>query len=147
MNKVIKETKKVMEVQPKLQQIFKEVDSYTESYQSLQKQNINIQKEVKQLKNKNNKLEEENDNLVSWLKAILKAIKHFFRELLLIGNEKTKEATTSEIKEYYDKEDFTKDNVIDIATDTTKEDELFDYIDYEKEYGNYEKDEDFDMEI
>ena len=78
MSKVIKETKKVVEVQPKLQQLYNEVDTYTQSYQSLQKQNSNIQREVKQLKNKNNKLQQENDNLISYLKAILKAIKHYY---------------------------------------------------------------------
>ena len=128
MNKVINETKKVMEMQPKLQQIFKEVDSYTESYQSLQKQNTNIQKEVKYLKNRNNELQEENNNLKSYIKAILGAIKHFFRELLQIGNEPTKEATTREIKDYFDNQDFDMTDVIKIAKATTKEDELFDYV-------------------
>ncbi len=128
MNKVINETKKVMEMQPKLQQIFKEVDSYTESYQSLQKQNTNIQKEVKYLKNRNNELQEENNNLKSYIKAILGAIKHFFRELLQIGNEPTKEATTREIKDYFDNQDFDMTDVIKIAKATKKEDELFDYV-------------------
>ncbi len=128
MNKVINETKKVMEVQPKLQQIFKEVDSYTESYQSLQKQNNNIKKEIKYLKNKNNELQEENNNLKSYIKAILEAIKHLFRGLLQIGNKPTKEATTSEIKDYYDNQDFDMNDVIKIAKATTKEDELFDYV-------------------
>lgn len=127
MNRVIMESKKMMEIQPKLQQVYQEVDSYTQSYQSLQKENVNIQKEMKYLKNKNNKLQQENNNLVSYLKAILKAIKHFFRELLLIGNDKTKEHTTREIKEYYDNEDFNTNDVYDISKGTTKEDELFDY--------------------
>lgn len=35
-----------------------------------------------------------------------------------------KEATTIEIKEYYDNQDF---DTYDISKDTTKEDELFDY--------------------
>ena len=149
MNKVIKETKKVAEVQPKLQQLYNEVNTYTQSYQNLQKQNTNIQREVKQLKNKNNKLQQENDNLISYLKAILKAIKHFFRELLLIGNEKIREATTSEIKDYYENEDFTKDTVFDIALDTSKEDELFAHIGYFKSNNSYEyeKDEDMGMEL
>lgn len=47
-----------------------------------------------------------------------------------------KEATTNEIKDYYDKEDFDKDDVYDIAIDTTKEDELFDYAGIDKIYTN-----------
>ena len=153
MNKVIKETKKVMEVQPKLQQIFKEVDSYTESYQSLQKQNYSIQREIKHLRNKNNELQEENKNLKSYIKAILEAIKHFFRELLQIGNEPTKDATTSEIKDYYDNQDFDMDDVVKIAKTTTKEDELFDYVEApnylktsKKSYNDKDKD-DFEISL
>ena len=37
MNNVINEFKKVMELQPKLQTIFNEVDSYANSYKSLEK--------------------------------------------------------------------------------------------------------------
>lgn len=123
-----------MEVQPKLQQAYKEVDNYVQSYQSLQKENMNIQKEVKILQYKNNQLQKEKDNLISYLKAILRAIKAFFRKLLLTGNEKTKDTTTKEIKQYYDNDDFTKNDVYDIARETTKEDELLNYIDYDYYY-------------
>lgn len=134
MQNVIKETKKVMEVQPKLQQAYKEVDHYVKSYQNLQKENQNIQKEVKILQYKNNQLQKEKDNLISYLKAILGMIKDFFRKLLLTGSEKIKDTTTREIKEYYDNENFTKNDVYDIAKETTKEDELLDYIDYDYYY-------------
>lgn len=145
MNKVIEQTKKVMEIQPKIQKVYKEVDEYAKSYKYLEKENENIQKEVKYLKIKNEKLEKENDNLISYIQAILKAIKDFFRNLLQIGNEKTKEATTNEIKDYYDNNDFDKDDIYDIAIDTSKEDELFDYADIDKFYtkenslGNLER--------
>ena len=135
MNKVIEQTKKVMEMQPKIQKVYNEVDTYAKSYKYLEKENENIQKEVKYLKIKNQKLEQENNNLVFYIKVILKAIKSFFRELLQIGNDKVKEATTTEIKDYYDNEDFDKDDVYDIAIDTDKEDELFDYADIDKYYS------------
>ena len=61
--------------------------------------------------------------------------------LLQIGNDKTKEATTNEIKDYYNNNDFDKDDIYDIAIDTTKEDELFDYADIDKFYT---KDNNFD---
>ena len=135
MNKVIEETKKVMEIQPKIQKVYNEVDTYAKSYKYLEKENENIQKEVIYLKIKNQKLEQENNNLVSYIKAILKAIKNFFRELLQIGNDKVKEATTNEIKDYYDNEDFDKDDVYDMAIDTDKEDELFEYANIDKYYS------------
>ncbi len=127
MQNVIKETKKAIEFQSKLESLFNEVDTYTKSHQSLEKENQNMQREIKSLKTRNHNLTEENNNLKSYIKAILKAIKHFFRELLQIGNEPTKEATTSEIKDYYDNKDFESKDVYDISKGTTKEDELFDY--------------------
>ena len=132
-NIVITETENLMKVQPKLQQIYNEVESYTKSYQCLEKETNNIKREITNLKNKNEKLNQENNKLNTYLKLILEAIKTFFRELLLFGNDKVKQATTKEIKDYYDNKDFTKKDVIDIAKDTTKEDELFSYIDYKKQ--------------
>ena len=81
------------------------------------------------------------------------AIKHFFRELLQIGNDKTKERTTSEIKDYYDNKDFDSNDVYDISKGTTKEDELFDYAELpsylktsKKSYQEKDKD-DFEMSL
>lgn len=68
----------------------KEVGEYAKLYRSLEKESENIQKEVKYLRIKNEKLEKENDNLISYINAILKAIKNFFRHLLQIGNDKKK---------------------------------------------------------
>lgn len=127
MQNVIKETKKAIEFQPKMEQLFNEVDTYTKSHQTLEKENQNMQREIKSLKTRNHNLTEENNNLKSYIKTILEAIKHFFRELLQIGNEPTKEATTSEVKDYYDNTNFESKDVYDISKGTTKEDELFDY--------------------
>lgn len=84
MNNVIKETKKVMEFQPKMEQLFNEVNTFTKSHLTLEKGNNNLQREVKALTTRNQNLTKENNNLKDYLKAILKAIKHFFRELLQI---------------------------------------------------------------
>ena len=129
MNNVIKETKSAMNFQPKIQQLFNEVDNYTKSHQTLEKENQNLQREVKSLITRNQNLTKENSKLKSRLDAILKVIKEFFSKLLQIGNEPTKEATTSGIKDYYDNKDFNSDDIYDISKGTTKEDELFDYAD------------------
>lgn len=55
------------------------------------------------------------------------ATNNFFRELLQIDNNKAKEATTTEIKAYYDKYEFNSNDIYDISKATIKEDELFDY--------------------
>ena len=128
MQNVIKETKKVMEFQPKMERLFNEVNSFSKSHQTLEKENANLQREVKALTTRNQNLTKENNNLKDNLKVILEAIKHFFRELLQIGNAPTKEATTTEIKDYFDNQDFDMNDVVKISKGTTKEDELFDYV-------------------
>ncbi len=47
MNNVIKETKKIMEFQPKMEQLFKEVDTFTKSHQIIEKENNNLKKYLK----------------------------------------------------------------------------------------------------
>ena len=151
MNKVIKETKKAIEIEPKIKNLFNEVDSFTKSHQSLEKENQNMRREIKSLTTRNQNLTKENDTLKSYIKAILETIKHFFRHLLQIGNEPTKEATTSEIKEYYDNKDFDSNDVYDISNGTTKEDELFGYANipsYYKISKNNDRDkDDFEMTL
>ncbi len=127
MKNVIKESKKIMEFQPKMEQLFNEVETFTKSHQTLKKENNNLEFEVKVLTARNQNLVKENNNLKDYLKSILEVIKKFFRELLQIGNDKTKERTTSEIKNYYDNKNFDFDDVYDISKETTKEDELFEY--------------------
>lgn len=151
MNKVIKETKKAIEIEPKIKNLFDEVDSFTKSHQSLEEENQNMRREIKSLNTRNQNLTKENNTLKSYIKAILEAIKHFFRHLLQIGNEPTKEATTNEIKEYYDNKDFDSNDVYDISKGTTKEDELFDYANIPSYYKikkdrNRDKD-DFEMSL
>ncbi len=151
MNKVINETRKAIEFQPKIEELFNQVQTFTKSHQTLEKENKNMEREIKALTTRNQNLTQENNKLKTYLQAILEAIKHFFRELLQIGNEKTKEATTSEIKEYYDNEDFDKDDVRYISRGTTKEDELFDYADipdYYKTKAHNDRDkDDFEMSL
>ena len=127
MYKAINESKKVMELQPKINEVFNEINNYADSYNSLEKDNQKYQREIKSLKTRNNNLLQENNKLKSYIDTILEVIKKFFRKLLQIGNEPTKEATTTEIKEYYDNQDFNSNDVYEIAESTTQEDELFDY--------------------
>ena len=152
MNNVIEETKKIKELQPKLEHVFNEVDSYTTSYKILEKENQKYKNEVNRLESENDKLKEENRSLKNYIEAILMAIKKFFRKVLQLGDEYIKEVATSEIKEYYDNDDFDKKDVKDVSVATTKQDELFEYADipdYYKERvrdnDKYDKSNDFDM--
>ena len=83
MDKVIKESKKAIDLQPKLQQLFNEVDNYIKSHQTLEKENEVLNARI-------NKLTKDNIKLKTHLKTILKAIKDFFRKVLQIGNELVK---------------------------------------------------------
>lgn len=129
----------------------KEIDNYSYSYRSIERRKNNLENEIEYLQYKNEKLENENRTLKNKIKAILKAIKMFFRQILLFGNDKAKESTTNEIMAHYDNKNFTRKDVVNISLDTTKEDELFNYVGVEKEYvrmkhseldyGSKEKDE------
>ena len=158
MNKVIDDATNVMNLQPKLEKVYKEVDSYTKSYQSLKRENTLYENEIKVLEFNNNKLDEKNKELTNRINGILKAIKKFFRKLLQLGSEVIKQATVDEIKQYFDNKIFKKKDVVNISSNTTKEDELFDYVGYPRYYGvpkynelddGYEKskDDDFGLEI
>ena len=157
MNKAINESKKVMELQPKINEVFNEINNYVDSYNCLEKNNQKYQREIKSLKTRNNNLLQENNKLKSYIDTILEAIKRFFRKLLQIGNEATKDATTNEIMAYYDNEDFNSNDVYEIAKNTTKEDELLDYADIpdylknnfniRKENKDYKQDEDVENDF
>ncbi len=85
----------------------------------------------------------------SFIKYLFDRIKEFFRNILLKGNENSKNLATQEVKDYYKYGDFQQDDIIDVARGTTKEDELFDYAyvpDYHKD-NNGDMEDDFDMEI
>ena len=69
---------------------------------------------------------------------------------LNVNSENIKNATTSEIKDYYDAEEFDSNDVYHIAKGTTKENELFDYAnipDYYKTSKNTYETEKDDFEL
>ena len=142
MEQVIKDTKKVMEMQPKIQKVYKEINDYTKSYRMLEKEKDNVQKEVYMLEYRNRQLEKENKRLEDYIKLIIERIKEFFKELLHINNEKTKEAVTSQIKTCYEENLFDKSDVKDVSYNTSREYEMDEYLDRNRK----EKD-DFDMNI
>lgn len=77
----------------------------------------------------------EKRNVHTFIKYLLNRIKELFRNILLKGNEPSKDLVTQEVKDYYDYGDFQQQDIIDVAGGTTKEDELFDYAyvpDYHK---------------
>ena len=155
MNNVIKETEKIIEMQPKINSALQEINNYTDSYNSLQKDNQKYQKEIESLKYKNEKLEKENRSLKNYIDFVLSKIKQFFRNMLEKGTEIIKSLTSDEVKNYYFNDRFDKNDVYDISRGTSKEDELFEYANipnYLKEYEDKsnkkeKKKDDFDLSL
>ena len=128
MNKVIEESKKRKEIEPKIKTIFKEVDSFASNYKALEKENQKYEKEIDRLEEKNNALERDNRSLIYQISQLFDFIKKFLRKLLLRGNEYTKEEASNIVKDYYENDDFKMMDVVHISKGTTKQDELFNYI-------------------
>ena len=155
MNKVIDESRKIREIQPKLQTIFNEVDNYANSYKSLEKENQKYKKEVNKLEKDNHNLQRENNSLISRLNYMFELLKKFLRKLLQRGNDHTKDETTDIIKNCYDENEFDMNDVVGISRGTTKQDELFEYVEAPyylksrvKDYDEIEKDkDDFEMSL
>lgn len=149
MNRVIDESKKVREIQPKLQTIFDEVENYANSYKSLEKENKKYAKEVSMLEKENKDLRQENNSLIYRLNYLFELLKKFLRKLLQKGNDYTKDETVVIVKDCYDENEFDMNDVVGISRGTTKQDELFEYVeapDYLKsrirDYDSFEKDKD-----
>ena len=146
MNNVINESKKVMELQPKLQTIFNEVDSYANSYKSLEKENQKYKKEISKLEYENQNLEQENRSLTYRLNELFQLLKKFLRKLLQRGNDYTKDETAEVVKDCYDNSEFDMGDVVRISKGTTKQDELFDYVEapdyYKERVRDYDDDDD-----
>lgn len=95
-----------MELQPKLQTILNEVDSYANSYKSLEKENQKYKKEISKLEYKNQNLEQENRSLMYRLNELFQLLKKFLRKLLQRGNDSTKDETAEVVKDCYDNSEF-----------------------------------------
>ena len=155
MNNVIKETEKIIEMQPKINSALQEINNYSDSYNFLKRDNQKYQREIEALKSKNEKLEKENLNLKERITMIIDSIKMFFRKALQKGTELIKNLVADEVKDYYFEDRFDSKDVYDISRGTSKEDELFEYASipsYLKEYRdgkeNKEKNkDDFDLSL
>ena len=138
LNNFMDTSKRVIKEMPNNQALFQELTDYTSSYKELETEKRNIQYEVNRLKYKNDELQKENRKLKNYLHVILQSLKLFFHRLLKIGVEQDKDNVVNEITSYYDNDLYTSKDLHDIADDTSKEDEINDYI-YNKNY-EYEDD-------
>lgn len=139
LNQFMNTSKRVIKDIPRNQALFKELTDYTKSYKDLENEKRNIQVEVRKLEYQNEKLQEENKRLYSLVHNILQTLKKFFHRLLKIGTEKDKDDVVNEIKEYHSQDLYDNFDLHDIANNTSKEQEVNDYL-YNKNYDYDDKD-------
>src|SRR5574344_66212 len=139
LNNFMNTSKRVIKEMPNNQALFEELTEYTSSYKDLENEKRNIQYEVNRLKYKNNELEKENRKLKNFLNVILQSLKQFFHKLLKIGNEEDKDNVVNEITDYYESKLYTSSDLHDIADNTSREEEMNDYL-YNKNYEYNDKD-------
>ena len=87
------------------------------------------------------KLDQNNNNLIDFIKHILEMLKDFFRRILFSKNEVDKNKTINILKECYEKDLYKSNNLIDIFKNTDKEIEVNDFIreeTLEKEYDYFD---------
>ena len=121
MNKVIKNTKKVVEMQPKIEKLYNEVDNYSSSYKDLENEIIKLKKENYRLKNMIEDLKENIDYFLDIIKTV-------FKRIFRIGKEKDKDYAIDKLKEIYDSNLYQNEDLRFISKGTTRESELEDYI-------------------
>ena len=123
------------------QNFFNDLDDYIFNYKELEKEYNYSQKAIDNLEEDCEKLEQNNNNLIDFIKNILEMLKEFFRRILLSKNEVDKNKTVNILKECYEKELYNSYDLIDISKDTDKEIEVNDFIkdeNLEKEYDYFD---------
>ena len=115
----------------------------SKSYNTIEKENQKYKKEVDNLKKRNNELESKIINLKLKIDYLLDQLKQILKDILHIGNDKSKDKVEYKVKSYYDNDTMTDDDIIDIASNTDKEHVLFDYADIPSYMRNDEIDDEF----
>jgi seryl-tRNA synthetase len=144
MKEVVKETKNSLEKVPQMEYLITEMSNHIKTYDDLDKKNFGMKKEIEQLENKNQELEEENNFLKHIIKSVLKNLKKIFRKILHIGNDEDKNLVIDEVSYCYDNELYNKNDLIDIGKDTSKEKAIFN-IAVIKDYRDKDRDNDISI--
>ena len=123
------------------QNFFNDLDNYIFNYKELEKEYNHSQKIIDNLKEKCERLDQNNNDLIDFIKHILEMLKDFFRRILLSKNESDKNKTINILKECYEKDLYNSYDLIDISKNTDKEIELNNFIKeeiLEKEYDYFD---------
>lgn len=123
------------------QNFFNDLDDYIFNYKELEKEYNHSQKVIDNLEEECEKLDQNNNNLIEFIKYILEMLKDIFRRILLSKNESDKNKTINILKDCYEKDLYNSYDLIDISKNTDKEIEVNDFIKeepFEKEYDYFD---------
>ena len=123
------------------QNFFNDLDDYIFNYKELEKEYNHSQKVIDNLEEECEKLDQNNNNLIEFIKYILEMLKDIFRRILLSKNESDKNKTINMLKDCYEKDLYNSYDLIDISKNTDKEIEVNDFIKeetLEKEYDYFD---------
>ena len=123
------------------QNFFNDLDDYIFNYKELEKEYNHSQKVIDNLEEECEKLDQNNNNLIDFIKHILEMLKDFFKRILLSKNEGDKYKIINILKECYEKDLYNSNDLIDISKDTDKEIEVNNFIKeetLEKEYDYFD---------
>ena len=123
------------------QNFFNDLDNYIFNYKELEKEYNHSQKIIDNLEEECERLDQNNNDLIDFIKHILEMLKDFFRNILLSKNEVDKDKTINILKECYEKDLYNSNDLIEISKDTDKEIEVNDFIKeeiLEKEYDYFD---------
>lgn len=123
------------------QNFLNDLDDYIFNYKELEKEYNHSQKVIDNLEEECEKLDQNNNNLIEFIKYILEMLKDIFRRILLSKNESDKNKTINILKDCYEKDLYNSYDLIDISKNTDKEIEVNDFIKeetLEKEYDYFD---------
>lgn len=107
----------------------------------LEKEYNHSQKVIDNLEEECEKLDQNNNSLIDFIKHLLEMLKDFFRRILLSKNEVDKNKTVNILKECYEKDFYNPSDLIDVSKDTDKEADINKLIKeeiLEKEYDYFD---------
>lgn len=125
-------SKRVIEDIPKNKELFHQLEDYTSRYKEIETENHHVKQEVQILKQKNDELQKENNQLHIMLIRMAHQMKEFFRKIFKRGNEREKEDTFMKVITYYKQDIYTSQDLRDISVGTSSEKPMKKFLNYSK---------------
>ena len=126
MTKIIKQSNKIINKAPKVNKLMEECDKYLARHDEIRFKNLDMQREIIRLKQQNDQLEYEKNQLKKALDYVIELIKTLFRNILKLGTPEDKDMVVKETTKLYENKLIYRSDLYDIGLNTIKENELLD---------------------